>query len=105
MSTKEKNLLMYFLEVSKTDNGCTKKWEDVVRRLSRLADKLGVKIGTPENREFIELESDIVDLFKMTRDTYFDFGATANEVIETYDLEWTPVKLEEIKAEIDKKIA
>ena len=104
MSTKEKNLLMYFLEASKTDNGCTKKWEDV-RRLSRLADKLGVKLGTPENREFIELESDIVDLFKMTRDTYFDFGATANEVIETYDLDWTPEKLEEIKAEINKKVA
>ena len=92
MSTREKNLLMYFLGVSKADNGCTKQWEKVLRELTNRAYKLGIKDGTPENRDFMALEDEIIKLFQMTKETYFDFGENANEVIEEYDLDWTPEK-------------
>lgn len=92
MSTREKNLLMYFLGVSKADNGCTKQWEKVLTELTKLAYKLGIKDGTPENRDFMALEEEIIKLFQMTKETYFDFGENANEVIEEYDLDWTPEK-------------
>ena len=83
---------MYFLGVSKADNGCTKQWEKVLRELTNLAYKLGIKDGTPENRDFMALEDEIIKLFQMTKETYFDFGENANEVIEEYDLDWTPEK-------------
>ena len=92
MSTREKNLLMYFLAVSKSDNGCTKQYEKVLTELTKLAYKLGIKDGTPENREFMALENEIIELFQMTKETYFNFGGNANEVIEEYDLDWTPEK-------------
>lgn len=87
MSTREKNLLLIFLELSKTDNGCTEKWEEVTKKLTKLAYKLGIQGGTPQNRDFMELENDITELFLMTRDMYFNFGATAKEVVEEYKLE------------------
>lgn len=87
MSTREKNLLLMFLELSKSDNGCTKKWEEVTKKLAKLADKLGVQEGTPQNRDFMELENDINQLFQMTKETYFNFGETAKEIIEEYNLE------------------
>ncbi|MCF2626258.1 hypothetical protein I6E17_08845 [Fusobacterium perfoetens] len=87
MSTREKNLLLLFLEVSKTDNGCTKKWEEVTKKLTKLAYKLGIQDGTPQNRDFIELENDITQLFQMTKDIYFNFGTTAKEIVEEYSLE------------------
>ena len=43
MSTREKNLLMCFLGVSKSDNGCTKQYEKVLTELTNLAYKLGIK--------------------------------------------------------------
>ena len=42
------------------------------------------------------LENEIIDLFEMTKNMYFDFGLNANEVIEEYDLDWTPKVMEEI---------
>lgn len=96
MTIREKNLLCFFLGVSKADNGCTKQYEKVLGNLSKLADKLGIKNGTPENKDFKELESEIIDLFEMTKDVYFSFGVNANEVIEEYDLDWTPKVMEEI---------
>ena len=50
MTNREKNLLCFFLGVSKTDNGCTKQYEKVLENLTKLAYKLGVKDGTAENR-------------------------------------------------------
>ena len=87
MSTREKNLLLYFLELSKTDNGCTEKYNEVTRKVAQLADKLGIKSGTEQMKYFMELEDEIVDLFDMTKSTYFDFGTTAREVVEEYNLE------------------
>lgn len=87
MSTREKNLLMYFLGVSKSDNGCTKQYEKVLTELTKLAYRLGIKDGTPQNREFMALENEIVELFQMTKDTYFNFGENAKEVVEEYNLE------------------
>lgn len=97
MSIREKNLLMYFLGVSKADNGCTKQYEKVLTELTKLAYKLGIKDGTPQNREFMALENEIIELFQMTKDTYFDFGENANEVLEEYDLDFIPEKAEEIR--------
>ena len=97
MSTREKNLLIYFLGLSRTDNGCTKKYDEVIRKVTQLAHKLGIKSGTKQMKYFMELEDEIVDLFDMTKNAYFDFGKNANEVIEEYDLDWTPEKTEEIR--------
>lgn len=105
MTTREKNLLIFFLELTSTDDGCTKKWDEVTHKLSKLAYKLGIKDGTPENRDFMELEKDITDLFQMTKERYFNFGEKANEVIEEYDLDWTPLvakKLEEEYGQMKK---
>lgn len=87
MSTREKNLLLFFLELSKTDNGCTAKVEEVTKKLTNLAYKLGIKDGTPQNRDFMALENEIIELFQMTKETYFNFGTTAKEVVEEYNLE------------------
>ena len=38
------------------------------------------------------LENEIIELFQMTKETYFNFGENANDVIEEYDLDWTPEK-------------
>lgn len=95
MSTKEKNLLMYFLGVSKADNGCTKQYERVLKNITALAYKLGIKDGTPQNRDFMALEEEVIKLFQMTKDVYFTFGENAKEVIEDYDLDWTPNTMEE----------
>ena len=96
MSTREKNLLLFFLGVSKADNGCTKQYEKVLIELTNLAYKLGIKDGTPQNREFMALENEIIELFQMTKDVYFSFGENAKEVIEEYDLDYKAEKIEKI---------
>ena len=87
MSTREKNLLLMFLELSKNDKGCTEKWEKVTKKLAKVAEGLGIQDGTEENTVFIELESEITELFQMTKDVYFSFGINAKEVVEDYTLE------------------
>lgn len=105
MSTREKNLILMFLSLNKNDKGCAEKFGSIISKLSDLACKLGIQDGTPENKDFMEIEEDIFDLFDMTKDAYFTFGANANEVVETCDLDWTVEKMEEIRAKANKKAA
>ena len=102
MTNREKNLLLMFLEVNKIDNGCVNKMEEVTKKLSKLAYKLGIEDGTPQNKDFIELENDITDLFQVTKDIYFIFGTKANDIIENYDLDWTPKVMEDINKKVNE---
>ena len=105
MSTREKNLLMYFLRESRTDKGCTAKYEKILSIITELMNDLEVKADSSSNKKFLELESEITELFQETKDTYFDFGANANEVIENCDLDWTPIKAEELSSEENIRVA
>lgn len=105
MSTREKNLILMFLSLNKNDRGCVEKFESIISKLSKLSDELGIKSKTPQSKAFADLEQDIFDLFDMTKDTYFTFGANANEVIETCDLDWTLEKMEEIRTKANEKAA
>ncbi len=105
MSTREKNLLMYFLRESRTDKGCTAKYEKILSIIAELMCELEIKADSEENRKFLELEDNVTKLFQETKDTYFDFGANANEVIENCDLDWTPIKVEELSSEENIRVA
>ena len=105
MSTREKNLLMYFLRESRTDKGCTAKYEKVLSIIAELMNDLEAKADSSSNKKILELESEITELFQVTKDTYFDFGANANEVIENRDLDWTPIKVEELSSEENIRVA
>lgn len=87
MTARDKNLLLMFLTESGADNGCAEKWEKTIRNLTQLAYKLGIKDGGEQMRYFMELEDELSELFQMTKETYFNFGVTAKEVTEDYNLE------------------
>ncbi|WP_047380442.1 hypothetical protein [Cetobacterium sp. ZWU0022] len=88
MTIEQKNLLLFFLGQSKNDKGCTNQKLIALSKLRELGNQFGVKEGTPENRVFMELENEIIKLFDMTSNHYFDFGLVANEVVENDNLNW-----------------
>lgn len=88
MTTEQKNLLLFFLGQSKNDKGCTNQKLKVLSKLRELGEQFGVKQGTPENRVFMEIENEILTLFDMTSNHYFDFGVVAGEIVENDNLNW-----------------
>lgn len=88
MTIEQKNLLLFFLGQSKNDKGCTNQKLTVLSKLRELGNQFEVKQGTSENRVFMELENEILKLFDMTSNHYFDFGLVANEVVENDNLNW-----------------
>lgn len=88
MTIEQKNLLLFFLGQSKNDKGCTNQKLTLLSKLRELGNQFGVKEGTPENRVFMELENEILKLFDMTSNHYFDFGVVANDVVENDSLNW-----------------
>lgn len=97
MTTEQKNLIIFFLSKTKLDNECTKDWEEICNLIAEIARKYGVKDGQEENRIFMKLENKINDLFDKTKRSYFDFGASGNEIIEEYKLDWKPtLKIKEV---------
>lgn len=93
MTTEQKNLLLFFLGQSKNDKGCTNQKFVLLSKLTKLRNDLGIAEGTAENRIFMELEKEVLTLFEMTSNHYFDFGLVANDVVENDNLDWT---LEEV---------
>lgn len=88
MTTEQKNLLLFFLGQSKNDKGCTNQKLILLSKLRELGNQFGIKQGTVENRVFMELENEILTLFDMTSNHYFDFGLVANDVVENDNLNW-----------------
>lgn len=86
MTTEQKNLLMFFLELNQIDKGCTAQKYQTFKILSKLKKITEEKIGKDEKKNFIELEDAIIKLFEITKRTYFDFGMSANDIDENYIL-------------------
>lgn len=95
MTIEQKNLLLFFLEKSKNDKGCTIQKMKVLSLLSKLKIELGVKEGTKDNKIFVNLENEVLTLFEMTSKNYFEFGLVANDVVENYQLSWNKEVIDE----------
>lgn len=88
MTIEQKNLLLFFLEESKNDRGCTNQKMKLLSLLSKLKAELGVKEGTKDNMIFMKLENEVLTLFEMTSRNYFELGLIANDVVENCQLNW-----------------
>lgn len=97
MKKKKKNLLMYFMELTSSDNGCTKQRDKVMKLIAKVQNDLGIQEGTKGVRPFMELENEVVKLFQMTRENYFKYGMVANDIDENYNLEDEEEKVIDVK--------
>lgn len=99
MTNRDKNLIQGFLKLSGLAKETTEREEKVFRVLSNLLESL------PENKrkEGIILQSDLDDLIELIKWNYMGYGANLNEVLEDYNLDWTPAVADEISLEAKKE--
>lgn len=97
MKASQKNLLMYFMELTSSDNGCTKQRDKVMKLIAKVQNDLGIQEGTNGVRPFMELENEVAKLFQMTRESYFNYGMVANDIDENYILEDEEEKVIDVK--------
>lgn len=88
MTIEQKNLLLFFLEQSKNDKGCTNQKFKLLSLLSKLRADLKIQEGTVDNRIFMQLENEVLTLFEVVSRYYFDFGLVANDIVENNNLDW-----------------
>ena len=55
-------------------------------------------------KEGIRLQSDLLEIFDLIKWVYMDYGEKLSQVVEEYDLDWTPKVAEEITREASQKI-
>lgn len=99
MTNRDKNLVKCFLTLSGLAKETTDKEEKAIQILGDLIDSLPAE----KRKEGIRLQSDLVDLFDLIKWNYMGYGANVNEVLEEYDLDWTPAVAEEINREVRKE--
>ena len=85
MDNEQKNLLFYFIEEVSTDTDnktiLHQKQENLLSELEQMPEKF------PELKEIISRLSDsIVDLCSEMKYKYFEYGITANDILNTHVL-------------------
>lgn len=99
MTTREKNLILYFLEATKLDKKNFMLEEKIIKTLSKLIDLLPKE----HRKEGIRLESDLLEHLMNIKFDYLGYGANAQTILEESNLEWTPSIAEEIRKEVRKE--
>ena len=101
MTLEQKNFLLGFLSISGVNKEVKDFEMDVRKQVSQIIDLL----PSEEVSKGIKLESDLLELLELVKWSYFDYGASANETLEDWNLGWTPEEPEISINEEIKKIA
>lgn len=92
MTLEQRNLLIGFLAISGLDRENVKEENRVLELVSEIIDLL-----PKENRKKgIILQSDLLDYIANIKWSYLGYGANLYEVIEEWNLDWTPSVAREI---------
>ena len=93
MTNRDLNLIQGFLKLSGLAKETAEKEENAINVLDSLINSL------PDERkkEGRKLQSDLDDLFELIKWNYMGYGANINEVLESYDLDWTPNKHQQLE--------
>ena len=101
MTLEQKNFLLGFLSISGVNREVKDFEMDVRKQVSEIINLL----PSEDIKKGIKLESDLLKLLELVKWSYFDYGASANETLEDWNLEWTPEEPEISFNEEIKKIA
>lgn len=99
MTNREKNLVRNFLSLTGLDKETTVKEDKAIIKLGELIDLLPKE----HKKEGIRLQSDLLEIFDLIKWVYMDYGEKLSQVVEEYDLDWTPKVAEEITREANEE--
>lgn len=99
MTNREKNLVRNFLSLTGLDKETTVKEDKAIIKLGELIDLLPKEY----KKEGIRLQSDLLEIFDLIKWVYMDYGEKLSQVVEEYDLDWTPKVAEEITREANEE--
>lgn len=99
MTLEQKNFLLGFLAISGVNKSVQDFEMNVRKQVSEIIDLL------PKEKisKGIKLENDLLELLELIKWSYFDYGVSANETDEEWDLTWTPDVAEKITKEARKE--
>lgn len=101
MTLEQKNFLLGFLAISGVNKEVQQNETDVKKLVSEIIDLLPKE----ERKKGLNLENNLIRLLELVKWSYFDYGVSANETLEDWNLEWTPEEPEISVNEEIKKIA
>lgn len=101
MTLEQKNFLLGFLELSGVNKEVKDFEMDVRKQVSNIIDLLPKE----DISKGIKLESDLLKLLELLKWSYLSYGASANETLEDWNLDWTPEKVEIPTSKEIRKIA
>lgn len=102
MTNRDKNLINNFLDLMGINKETSQRENNIMTNL----DKLMEYLPKEKKIEIINLQREISETLDLVKWEYMDYGAKVNEVIDNFDLEWTPETVKEIneKAREEKMI-
>ena len=101
MTLEQKNFLLGFLRIS----GINKEISDFEEKLREDISDIIDLLPKEERKKGLALENNFLDFIQLLKWTYFDYGASAKETLEDWNLEWIPEEPEISVNEEIKKIA
>ena len=102
MTNRDKNLINNFLDLMGINKETSQRENNIMTNL----DKLMEYLPKEKKIEIINLQREISETLDLVKWEYMDYGAKVNEVIDNFNLEWTPETVKEIneKAREEKMI-
>ena len=102
MTIRDKNLINNFLDLMGINKETSQRENNIMTNL----DKLMEYLPKEKKIEIIKLQREIFETLDLVKWEYMDYGAKVNEVIDNFNLEWTPETVKEIneKAREEKMI-
>ena len=92
MTNRDKNLINNFLDLMGINKETSQRENNIMTNL----DKLMEYLPKEKKIEIINLQREISETLDLVKWEYMDYGAKVNEVIDNFDLEWTPETVKEI---------
>lgn len=89
MTTEQKNLLLGFLEIS----GVNKEVRDFEMNVRNQVSKIIDLLPSENSKKGLQLESDLLNLIDLLKWSYFDYGVSAEETLDSWKLNWTPKEI------------
>lgn len=96
MTVKEKNIIRNFLFLTGLDTEETKRIDSIISKIEKVAEALPKE----KRKECTDLEGEIMNLLDVVKWNYMDYGARLYEIMEEYELDWTPEKMKELEKSI-----
>lgn len=101
MTLEQKNFILGFLAISGINKEVVNFEEKIRNDFSKIIDLLPKE----ERKKGLKFENDLIDFIEILKWNYFNYGVSANETLEEWQLTWTPDFIEIPKDEKMKKIA